>query len=188
MADFFATSPKTFSIVVGDGLKEIREIMGFDYALDMHEPYGGEAHPSNLMIFSGNNSVFYPHEIVHLYTSKYNPLSIYNEGVSTYFGGTRGKSLNYWIARLQQYLVEHPNLKLNTLNDLNKTVDDINLKYVIGALLVKIATQERGEKVVFELLQYPNAPRGFSKSLIQVFGITDDKLQAFLLDAIKNSR
>lgn len=187
MADFFATEAKRFSVVVQHSLKDIRKINGLDYSYDMYfdNQYGGESHAVNNIIFSGNGSSFYPHEIVHLYTERYKPHSIYNEGFATFFGGTRGYTLEEQLSALKELIGRNPKLNLSSIEYLNQYVNDIHLKYVVGGLLVKIALQEMGKSKTLELLYFEPDAGGFYQSLQQVFGISKENMNEYLHQKIK---
>lgn len=85
ICNFFQTTPISITYYSCVNPKEIFEIKGFDYNPMMYvDKTGGLADYGNI-IFSGNNSEIYTHEIIHIYTGKLFPKisKFIDEGLAT---------------------------------------------------------------------------------------------------------
>ncbi|HMQ84543.1 MAG TPA: hypothetical protein PKA00_16630 [Saprospiraceae bacterium] len=70
MAKEFGIEPLEFDYFVASNARDIARTWGYEYMNRMYNPTGkgGIASWQNMTIYSGNNSSYYPHELVHLYT------------------------------------------------------------------------------------------------------------------------
>lgn len=98
---------------VSNTSREITEIWGYEYMDRMYRPEqtGGVALVSQNIVLAGNNSEYYPHEVVHLYA--YNvannlPYFWINEGVATYFAGSSEKSFDWHLNELIEFHQSNP--------------------------------------------------------------------------------
>ncbi|TCP24820.1 hypothetical protein EV195_105251 [Tenacibaculum skagerrakense] len=129
------------------------------YAIYIPGQTGGVADINNNIVYAGNNSEYYPHELVHLYTFKMYPDGYHfwlNEGFATYIGGSGGKSLDWHIEKFRKYVHQNPNFEISfkTLkgyipNGLHST----EFRYVIGGLICKKVFEVKGMNALFEGLK-----------------------------------
>ena len=70
MAREFGVQPLEFDYFVASNARDIARTWGYEYMNRMYNPTGkgGIASWRNMTIYSGNNSSYFPHELVHLYT------------------------------------------------------------------------------------------------------------------------
>ncbi|MEM9896894.1 MAG: hypothetical protein AAF789_11030, partial [Bacteroidota bacterium] len=70
MAIRFDVEPLKFEYYVANYARQIVQLWGHDYMPKMYIPVqsGGVADIENKIVYAGNNSEYYPHEVVHLYT------------------------------------------------------------------------------------------------------------------------
>ena len=68
MATFFEKEVISFTYFLCKDMNHFRMIRGFDFddMMVSQNQIGAETFPSENLIFSGNNSEYYPHEVVHL--------------------------------------------------------------------------------------------------------------------------
>lgn len=125
---------------------ELFQIRGFDYEPQMYaSDKGGQNEIWSGIIYSGNGSEKYEHEVVHsylyeLFKLQHHPL--FDEGLATYLGGS--SQLPYTTHReyVKDYLETHPKLDLREHLDpyVSFTIKEYtSLPYVIGALICEYA-------------------------------------------------
>lgn len=123
--DFLDVQPLNITYISCKNPVELYNIKGFDYHPMMYKSQmGGMADYGNI-VFSGNNSEKYSHEIVHLYTqNKFaNKNSFFDEGLATLLGGSGKQDYLWHRNKIQKLLTENKNL------DLRKHLEIYNQKY-----------------------------------------------------------
>ena len=144
--------------------------------------YLPKAIPEEKIVVSANNSPYYPHELVHLYSSKYHTHYWFDEGLATYLGGSVGFSLEYHLKKLANI----DSLDYSSLPKNQKIDDDTFVKYTIGGLFCKLAMDEFGGKqALFKLLSYGNTDEEFYLALKDVFSIEKEEIDSFVKEHLK---
>ena len=156
ICSFFDTSPFEISYYSCNSPKQVFEVKGFDYHPSMLiSETGGMAAYGNI-IYSGNNSEFYTHEIVHIYTMNLYPKApqILNEGLATFLGGS-GKNDYSWHRNnfskymdtskidLSEHMQPFERLYIN---------DETPIPYMIGALICERTLRIYGKASLLKLL------------------------------------
>jgi len=146
-AKTFNTNTLEFDYFVSNTSREITEIWGYEYMDRMYRPEqsGGVVIISNNVVLAGNNSEYYPHEVIHLYAfnvANNFPYFWINEGVATFFAGSTEKSFNWHLDELKTFNKTNPNYdysKINNLTDFDipngKHMTD--LRYIVGAIIIR---------------------------------------------------
>ncbi len=184
IADKFATEPIAFDYVVTNNTTQLNQLLGYDYNPYSYRPSqtGGLADNYNSIIYAGNNSSYYPHEVVHLYTNKlfagqYH--SWVDEGIATYFGGSSGYYLDWHLQKLKLFLAEHPNYELDDLSKLEKEIPNgeytTDFRYAIGGLIIKKLYEQEGMEGLFDALRYGRTEASY-------FSLLEEKLQVSRAD------
>ncbi len=176
LADYFTSDTIHFTTIATNSITYYYRLMGYDYVnrQTLDNQSGGLAETYDNIVFSGNGTPYYPHEIVHLYTSRFKCHRWFDEGLATYLGGSAGKSLDYHICKLQGSLE-----KLDFDNLLTMTYFDFetDYRYVIGGLIVKLIIEEYGGKSqLFSLMDNGRSDKDFYKSILTVFDIERNEL------------
>ena len=191
MADLFEKPAKRPKIIVLKNLKDYCDVLGFDYMpfLTYDAQTGGIAMPKENILFSANNSPYYPHELVHLYTADFNPHYWFDEGCATYLGGSVEYPLEYHLKKIASQM---DTLDFSNLPENKKLDDDSNFKYALGGLFCKIAMDEYGgKKSLFALLNSGKTEEDFHSALSKVFGIEKENYDSFIREKLrkyKNSK
>ncbi len=157
LCQFLETEPFPIIYYSCKNTKEVFEIKGFDYYPNMYfSEKGGLAEYDNI-IFSGNNSEEYTHEIVHIYTKHIFPTinRFLDEGIATYIGGSGGLSYVEHRSIMKEYLAS------NNLDLANHTTpyerlyidDKTPIPYMIGALICERTNRIYGKEKLFELFK-----------------------------------
>ena len=161
MAKLFNIPAISFDYFVSNYSREIVKLWGYDYMPKIYIPgqTGGVADISNGLVYAGNNSEYYPHELVHLYTNEVYPDGYHfwlNEGFATYLAGSGGYDLDWHIEKFKAYIIENPDFEISfkTLkgyipNGLHST----EFRYVIGGLICKKIYESNGMKALFDGLK-----------------------------------
>ncbi len=137
--------------------KEIFEIKGFDYNPMMYiDKSGGLADFGNI-IYSGNNSEYYQHEIVHIYTNKLFPKidKFIDEGIATYIGGSGQYDYKWHRAKLAKFLDQPPNFNFAEHTDPYERLyfeEETAIPYISAALICEYTFRKYGKEKLIELL------------------------------------
>ena len=178
-----------YTYISCNSVYDYMKLRGFDYedSMFLNNQKGGAAFTNSKLIFSGNNSEFYPHELVHLYTYKYfkNINSTINEGLATYLGGS--KELNYLthIEILKEHLVINKIDLFEYLFDDEKKytiIGDVSsIKYSSGALLCAIADKKN---VLNQLLDSGKSDEELISTIENLFDINRKDFNSFIDEKI----
>lgn len=148
--------PIDINYFFADTQKEIKQLAGFDYTLDM----GNAPKPSGISN-DYNNTVFcnglgedYFHEMVHIYLNKLYPYSPLQEGLAHFYGGSMGRPLTYHKNKLIKYLIAHPEVRVDSMNDLPKPGNYTNQYSTVQAILCHDAYAKGGFNGLQKVMQY----------------------------------
>ncbi len=131
------------------------------------------------IIYAGNNSAYYPHEVVHLYTyakfrNQYHQWI--DEGIATLLGGSTGHPLRWHLSKLAKFLQENPSYPLNNLDSLAKDIPNgeytTDFRYVIGGLICQKIYEKEGKFGLFDALQSGKSESDFFSLVENKLGIT----------------
>ncbi|MFM9949598.1 MAG: hypothetical protein ACKV1O_16795 [Saprospiraceae bacterium] len=195
MAKEFGVEPLEFDYFVASNARDIARTWGYEYMNRMYNPSGkgGIASWQNMIIYSGNNSSYFPHELVHLYTfhvvPKY-PHFWVGEGVATFYAGTSTYSFQGHMQRLKEFLDKNPDYDLSDITKLNVTIPNgehaSDFRYVIGALLMKNVYNKEGVKGLIDSLEYGTDDEDFFQLLIDKLGVKKEKFDEYIKEEMKN--
>ncbi|MFI1773061.1 hypothetical protein [Thalassobellus citreus] len=179
-----------YTYISCNSVYDYKKIRGFDYEDSMffNNQNGGETFPEHELIFSGNNSEYYPHELVHLYTHKYfkNINSIIDEGFATYLGGSMELDYLHHIRILKEYLGNNKIDLLEYLLDNKKKYTVIgnvsSIKYSVGALLCSLADENN---VLYEILDSGKSDEELIKTIEGLFNIDRKDFNSFINEKLK---
>jgi hypothetical protein len=186
----FDTTPLEFDYFVSNTSREITEIWGYEYMDRMYRPEqtGGVAIVSNNVILSGNNSEYYPHEVVHLYAfnvAKKIPHFWINEGIATFLAGSSEKSFDWHLNELKEFHKTNP--KYNYANIKNLTDFDIpngkhmtDLRYIVGAILIREIYKLEGIKGIKDSLTIGNKDEDLYLFLKEKLNISENDFNKFI--------
>lgn len=191
LAEMFQRDPIEFRYFVSRDNLELNKLMGYDFKFDMFNMNSGNSglsDPLNRIIYAGNGSEFYPHELVHLYTYQAFPKhhSWFDEGFATYLGGSRGMPLDWHISALHKYLADngYPDLYDPFALPPQLTKDTATI-YVIGGLITKLAYETCEMDSINHLFLSGETNEDFYSGIEQVFDINRLELNDFLYAHIK---
>lgn len=168
------------------------QIRGFDFDSLMYQDSktGAATFPFKKIIFSGNDSAYYPHEVVHLYLYKYFPYTnnIINEGFATYLGGSQGMDYKAHLHILKEHLKHN---KVDVFKELvtesqYTVTDKVSLKYSVGALLCDLALKKCGKQGLITLLDSGKSNEDLMLTLESLFGITKSEFNGFIEKELDN--
>ncbi|GAB1308590.1 hypothetical protein KH5_12730 [Urechidicola sp. KH5] len=192
----FNTSPLEFDYFVSNTSREITEIWGYEYMDRMYRPEqsGGVAIVSNKVILAGNNSEYYPHEVVHLYAfnvAKNIPHFWINEGIATYLAGSTEKSFDWHFKELKEFHKTNPNYDYSNINNL--TDFDIpngkhmtDLRYIVGAIIIREIYKKEGIKGIKDSLTIGNESTDLYSLLYEKLSVTENEFNTFIQQQLEN--
>ena len=139
--------------------------------------------PEEQILISANNSPYYPHELVHLYTADLNPHNWFDEGCATYLGGSVEFPLEH---HLRKVAAQMDSLDFSELPKDQKLDDDTSLKYSLGGLFCKLAIYEYGGKEsLFTLLNSGKTEEDFHAAIKNVFEIEKEEYDTFVREKLE---
>jgi hypothetical protein len=195
MAEEFGIDPLEFDYFVAQNARDIARTWGYEYMNRMYNSTGkgGIASWRNMTIYSGNNSSYYPHELVHLYTYHVVPKDPHlwvGEGIGTFYGGKSGYSLHWHLLRLKSFLEESPDFDLSDISKLKMDIPNgehvSDLRYVIGGLLMKNIYKKEGVKGLITSLEYGTANEEFYQLIEDKLGASRTKFDSYIKEEMKN--
>ena len=193
LARFFEIPSIKFDFYVADNCEELYRIQGFDYNYLMYSnnQFSGQADVVNKMLFSGNNSEWYPHEQVHLYVygkfnvDKYSVNRLFDEGMATWLGGSSGKDLDWHIDKLKTKLTISKIDLNNFLTEPKVVSDSANLDYTVGGILVRAAFERYGKEKLWLLIENSQTEEQLYQNICSTFGIKRDKVGDLILKLLE---
>lgn len=183
---FFSCNPISITYYSCTSPKEIFEIKGFDYNTMMYvSKTGGLADFGNI-IFSGNRSEVYTHEIVHVYTNNlFSEVDTFiGEGLATYIAGSGNFSYEWHRKKLDKFLTEATDYNFADHTDPYERLyfeDETSIPYLTSALILERVMRLYGREKLIGLLK---SESGFWEKLSTV-GLTRENVNEELRKEIK---
>ncbi|GAB3805725.1 hypothetical protein GCM10028819_39520 [Spirosoma humi] len=189
IADKFSIKPIYVTYYLCKSNKELQRLKGFDFEVSMAYPVqvSGIADIFNNVIYAGNDSEWYPHELVHLYVNKIygaNVNECLNEGVATYLGGSVGYPLEYHLRKTANYTKNH-SIDYTKLSSLERIDDETNFQYTIGGLLCKIADEKLGFDGVKKLLNAGKTDEELLQAVESIIKVKSIDFNKFINNELK---
>ncbi len=196
MTKLFGVKPFEIDYFVSNTSREITEIWGYEYMDRMYRPEqtGGVALVSQNLVLAGNNSEYYPHEIVHLFA--YNvannlPYFWINEGVATFFAGSSEKSFEWHLNELKEFHKTNPNydyVNIDTLTDFDlpngKHMTD--LRYIVGAIIIREIYKKENIEGVKDALKIGSSKEDMFSLLKKKLNVDKAQFNNFIKKQIEN--
>lgn len=187
----FKTEPIKFKYFTCINNMEVYKLMGYDYSPDQYvqHPEGAICSPENNTIIAGNNTEYYPHEVVHLYTGAFWGKNgnyyhrWFDEGIATLFGGSMGYPLEWHLQKLKKFLELNPNFKITNLQELNLVPDGTfrtHYVYSIGGLLCKLIYEKHSMNGLFDVLKSGHTDEDFFNTVERYFGVKKSGFTDFI--------
>ncbi|MDA3615549.1 hypothetical protein [Polluticaenibacter yanchengensis] len=155
---FFHCKPIPITYYSCTSPKEIFEIKGFDYHPMMYaHKTGGLADYGNI-IYSGNHSEIYTHEIIHIYTNQLFPKidKFMDEGIATFMAGSGKFDYEWHRNKLEKFLNEHTAFNFAEHTDAYERLyfeQETSIPYLAAALIMERTLQVYGKEQLIELLK-----------------------------------
>ena len=155
----------------------------------MYNQYGAVTDPINQVIFAGNGTEYYPHEIVHLYTTQFwgekgnYYHQWFDEGIATLFGGYLGLPLEYHLDKLKSYLNKNHSVEIKDISSLQLEINnDFQTvpMYTIGGLICKLIYEKEGMVGLFDLLKSGSSDDDFYHAIEKHLGVKKSDFGKFI--------
>lgn len=178
---FQVSPPKHLAVYVGRSLEDVQRATGLDFfpAASVDRGLGGRAIGGGIVL-AGNPALgeAYLHELTHAILGPTFPIrnGLFNEGVATWLGGSRGHTPQQMYARLLKIQTARPSLTLTQV--LAHQIPDAPAEEVTdaftatGALLVDAVYRRSGITGLRALAQLNNNPSVLLPALPAQLGIT----------------
>jgi hypothetical protein len=178
----FKVSSQAFEYYFANNFEEIQNLKGLDYWYGM----GGKLKPTGSAdvsgIFSSGKGENDFHEAFHVIVdTKYTNKHLWTgEGIATFLGGSRGKSLDWHLKRTYDFLEEHPEIDLNNLLDL-RTIDEfMDYRYAFGGFIAKKIYQKGGWEMLRNFMNSGITNEDYYNAIKQFLGVSRKNLNSYL--------
>ena len=158
LCNFFQTEPINITYYSCVDPKELFEIKGFDYNPLMYvDKSGGLADFGNI-IFSGNNSEIYTHEITHIYTNNLYPKinKFLDEGIATYIAGSGKFNYEWHRNKLNIFITRNPKYDFKNHFDPYERLyfeNETSIPYLTSALICERTKRIYGKEKLLQILK-----------------------------------
>ncbi|MEO1654495.1 MAG: hypothetical protein AAFU64_13200, partial [Bacteroidota bacterium] len=189
VADLFEVEPLSFDYIVTNNTRDVSDVMGLHLFSYSYQPVasGGMADTFNNVIYAGNNSEYYPHEVVHLYTNHKYPRQYHpwvDEGIAALLGGSTGYHIEWHWEKLRRFLLENPDYQMNDLSELQTYIPNgeyiTDFRYAIGALICQLILEKEGMQGIFEALQAGRTEENYFEIIEKKLGVKKSDFEAFV--------
>jgi len=189
MAKLFESEPIKFDYILANNTNDLGDLLGLNFFSYSYQPVqsGGLADNYNAIIYAGNNSAYYPHEVVHLYThAKFSRQyhSWVDEGVAAFFGGSTGYDLEWHVQKLRSFITDHPDYELRDLSKLQTEIPNgeftTDFRYAIGGFLMRQIYENEGMQGLFDALQAGRSEEDYFALLENKLGIKPNEFEAYI--------
>ena len=193
LAAIYEMDPLKVKYFVCNNTRDLSHLMGMDFMEYSYKPVqtGGMAETTNNTILAGNNSSYYPHELVHLYTYNrfgYNAHSWFDEGIAAYYGGSSGYTLEWHLDKLKSFLAQEPDYDISDLTALQVDIPNgeymTDFRYAIGGLICKLIIEKHGQKAIWEALQSGRSEEAYFSFLKQKLGVDREDFGDFVKSTV----
>lgn len=177
LSHFFEVKPIDITYYSCIDPKELFEIKGFDYHPMMYvDKTGGLAEYGNI-IFSGDNSESYTHEIIHIYTNNLYPAldKFIDEGLATFMAGSGKYTYEWHRNKFAKFLKENENYNFVAHTDVYERSyfeDETSIPYVTSALILERTLRIYGKDGLMELLK----SEGELWTILKTVGLTQENI------------
>lgn len=188
LAKKFSTEVIPITYYKCDDPVQLFRILGCDYVPNMYLSTQGGLAEQNNTLFAGNNSEWYPHELVHFYTNKFPSYNrIVHEGYATFIGGSGGISLEELKVMAREFLKDKPNADLvKMFVDFERISRGIPFTYIASGLICREIEKKKGFSSIQELFKAEGEPEGYFSQLEKVTGVNKQKFAAFVRELIND--
>jgi len=166
---FQVPPPRHLDMYLGRSLEEVQRAVGLDFfpAASADRGRGGGAYAGRDIVLVGNPALgeTYLHELAHAVLSPTVPArnGLFNEGVATWLGGSRGRTPREVYARLREIQAGRPALTLGQVlaRDIPDAVAEemTDAYYATGAVVVDAVYRRAGIAGLRALAQLSNDPK-----------------------------
>ena len=160
--------------------------LGFIYQPMLSGSKDGRYMETNGMLLSsfGEN---HRHEVVHSFTSHKHSeeMLMFNEGLATLLGGSRGHDMKWHANNLYNYFVTKMNSDTSKIMSLSSLYKQTPPEYIKGAIIMKYAIDIYGFEKALKLLTYSERQSTPEEVIEKELGISKDKLNPFMLKYMK---
>lgn len=182
-AQIFEFEPSLVQYYLCENAKQLFNVKGYDFLLNMYlDTMGGMVEAGSPIIYAGNNSELYPHELVHVYLNqKFLRCNyIVAEGLPSYLGGSADVTLDQHLANLKVWVVENKVLDMEGLLNQNQEIGNhTSTYYTLSGLVCKLIIEKKGYNAIFKLAEVPDDEA--VAEICKVLEVEESEFTAFLL-------
>ncbi len=149
--------PIQFEYFFSENKDDVAAMRGLDYVYGMEdETPTGMGIPEERIIYYGGKGVGEDnfHEVLHLYLNPLYVESPINHGLIYYLGGGLGHDFDFFINRMNAYLIQNPDADLRNFEDLYSNDRMLHIDFTVAGLICKIIDEKEGVKGLKRLLTY----------------------------------
>ncbi len=179
----------TIDYYFADTEEDIQKIKGLDFFIGGHgkDIPSGKADVKNRIVFASGLNEYYPHEFIHILLNDHFPnchLWI-NEGVATYFGMSRGQTLDWHLKKVYQHLSLHHEINLNQMLTLVSLDEYTDFRYALGGFIIGEAFEKGGYNMIKKMMNAGKTDEDFYQSIEQFLNIKPNKIDQYIRKKLK---
>ena len=189
IAEMYDIPPIAFSYFVANNGLDLLPMMGLDFFDRSYQAVqsGGMSDPYNDILYAGNNSSYYPHELIHLYNHRIGRGRSHrwlDEGIAALLGGSTGYEIEWHWQKLKDYLQENPDTDLEDITSLEGAIPNgeytTDWIYAIGGLLCGQIRDKHGIDTLLSLLENGNSDEDYYQILQDYLGVDRLAMDQFI--------
>ncbi|MBR9861323.1 hypothetical protein GYB22_11360 [bacterium] len=172
-----------------DDFDLLNRARGFTYYIregNYTKPQGKVSGIHNI-VYSGKGSELYRHEVTHLCLYPiFKNAGYLHEGIACFLSDHMGQDLDYHYRNLNDYLVQNPDLDLDTFHTFRCFDVNSNPQHVIAGLFIEIAHAYGGMRQVIRVMEagdnYPdlNGHERYYKIIEDLYGVRQDFINEYI--------
>lgn len=192
VANKFEMKPLQLKYFLFANTEDRLRFKGYDFDVGMFETIqkSAEVDSYNNIIYAGNGTEFYPHEIIHFYTfSKFgNSLChFFDEGIATLLGGNINPTFKEDVLVLKEFVKKNTQFDFSNLTEIKEHDGNTNFRYTIAAILCNAILAKGGQQELDNALKCGNRLENIYAILNSSLGVKREGINNFIkvqLDSI----
>ncbi len=171
-----------------DSFNEIQRLRGIDFFLGEGGPLNPTGRAIENSIFAAGLGENYLHEGIHvlLYTNFGKIHNFVDEGIATYFGGSRGKNFQWHCENLYTYCQTNSGVNFSNIFQYKQIDNFTSIQRVVAALFFKSILEKGGWPLAIKMIRNVRTDEEYSKFISLHLGIEQQKFGDFIMLQLKS--
>jgi hypothetical protein len=189
LAKKFDFTLSDYQFIFTNDRESMYRLGGYDFNFQSigNEQPSGKADVKSRIVYSYGRGEYFPHELIHLFINPAWPRahSWLIEGFATYYGGSRGETLDWHLKRLTDHLKNHPEVDLDNMLELRNMDVITGYRYVLGGYIIQLAYEKGGIKLVKKIMETGESDLELYTAIEDLLGINRNDLNEYIRKDLK---